>query len=402
MIRTEPELKVGIYSRAAFDTEERAREMVDYLMAQPHFAPNKAGEYEPHRRLTPKRIEQAVASLAALDQQKLDPKRILARFSFVRSRNPSCRFSIEWNNLPHEAFSLSSYRVEDSFVRKAEQLEAWLEFAVGLLERHEAWYAPFCTNEEWVAKNFLEWRTTGGSAPSPKYRVTGSGRGVGAKLEEGIPGIFWGNYFGPFYVDWFGRRKFDDLPCVEKLWLDTGGIFFTTSATPFDWNTPAARQMQQAVLEHLGQDAFFDSETVIARVRQLEPIPHDFKPEQFQTPRRLPDFPFTVEPPRSQRKPIEEQLADARQTFEGQGYTLIEEDEKTLLFQDDEGGILRVTVGVGGTVEFLPGQERPTQRPQPTPETKQPDGVSNAETISKSASALRRLARKLSRLWRNV
>ncbi len=155
--------------------------------------------------------------------------------------------------------------------------------------------------------------------------------------------------------------------------------------------------MQQAVKEHLGADAFFDSETVFARVRQLEPIPNNFEPEQFQTPRRLPDFPFTVRPPRNQRMPIEEQLADARHTFEGQGYTLVEEDEKTLLFHDDEDGILRVTVGVGGTIEFLPGQRAPTERPPLTLGSKQSDGVSDAGTVSKSASVLRRLAQKLSR-----
>ena len=171
-----------------------------------------------------------------------------------------------------------------------------------------------------------------------------------------IPGVFWGNYLGPFYVDWFGRGKFDDLPCVEKRWLDSGGIFFTTASTPFEWNTPAARQLQQAVKEHLGEDAFFDSETVCARVRQLEPIPHNFRPEQFQTPRCLPAFPFTLRPPRNQRMPVEEQLADACRAFEGQGYELIEEEGRTLLFRDDAGGMLRVTVGVGGSVEFLPKQ----------------------------------------------
>ena len=123
-----------------------------------------------------------------------------------------------------------------------------------------------------------------GTHRPPEYRVTGRGGGIGVKLEEGIPGVFWGNYFGPFYVDWFGREKFDDLPCVEKRWLDSGGIFFTTAATPFEWNTPAARQMQQAVKDHLGREAFFDSETVIARVRQLEPIPDYSEPEQFQSP----------------------------------------------------------------------------------------------------------------------
>ena len=319
-------------------------------------------------------------------KQEFYPDGTWSHIILERTRSPYSHCWLEWSTLPHKAFSNSSYVVEDSFLRKAEQLKEWLEFTAGLLERHEAWYARFALDEENKAKNYLKWRTTGGRAPSLKYRITGRQGGVGVKVEEGIPGVFWGNYFGPFYVNWFGREKFDDLPCVEKRWLDSGGIFFTTTATPFDWNTPAARQMQQAVKEHLGQDAFFDSDTVFARVHELEPIPRDFNPEQFQTPRRLPDFPFTVEPPRSQRMPIEEQLADARQTFEGQGYTLIEEDEKTLLFHDDEGGILRVTAGVGGTIEFLPGQERPTQRPQPTPGTEQPEGVSSVESVSKSAS----------------
>ena len=39
-----PMFNLWIYTRAVFDTEERAREMVDYLLAQPRFAPNKAGE----------------------------------------------------------------------------------------------------------------------------------------------------------------------------------------------------------------------------------------------------------------------------------------------------------------------------------------------------------------------
>ena len=356
MTENEPILKLWIYSRATFDTVERAREMVDYLLSQPRFAPDKAGEYEPYRRLTPKRVEETVASLAAVANQELDPERVRAMVIFERRRNPSCTFRVEWNNLPHRAFSLSSYRVEDSFLWKAEQLEAWLEFTAGLLQRHEAWYARFTLDEESFAKNYLKWSTAGGHAPSSEYRVTGRGGGIGVKLEEGISGVFWGNYFGPFYVDWFGREKFDDLPCVEKRWLDTGGIFFTTTSKPFDWNTAAARQLQQAVKEHLGGDAFFDSETVFARVRQLEPIPHNFAPEQFQTPRRLPGFPFTVRPPRNQRMPIEEQVADACRAFESQGYELIEEEGRRLLFRDDAGGMLRVTVGVGGSVEFLPKQ----------------------------------------------
>ena len=171
MMEDKPVFKLRIYSRATFDTEERAREMVDYLLAQPRFAPNKAGEYEPYRRLTPKRVEEAITSLAAIAKQEIYPDGTYAMLDFIRSRNPACSFFVEWSNLPHTAFSLSSYIIDDRFVRKAEQLEEWMEFAAGLLDRHEAWYARFTLDEESNAKNYLDWSTTGGHAPS---RSTGS------------------------------------------------------------------------------------------------------------------------------------------------------------------------------------------------------------------------------------
>ena len=354
MIQILPELALDIYSRVAFDTEERAREMINYLLAHPRFAPDRAGEYEPLRRLTPERIEEAVASLVNRAGQERKPDRVFSDYIFARKRRPSCSFSVRWDRLPHVAFTLSWYSVEDEFVKKTEHLNEWLNFTVGLLDRHEAWYARYALDAESHVKNFLEWRTTGGRAPSPKYRVTGMSRGVGMKLERGIPGVYWGNYFSPFYIDWLGRGKFKDLPCVEKRWLDSGGVFFTTAPTPFDWNTPAARQIQQAVKERLGEDAFYDFETVRTCVREREPLPHRMEPEECQPPRRVPDFPFTLSPPHSQTMPIEEQLADARSRFESQGYALIEEDGRTLLFRDESGGMLRVTVGEGGSIESMP------------------------------------------------
>ena len=356
MIQIRHELNVTIYSRIAFDTEERAREIVNYLLAHPRFTPDRAGEYEPLRRLTPERVEQAVAFIVNRAGQERNPERVFSHVIFARKRRPSCSFSVRWDWLPHVAFTPSWYKIEDEFVQMTECLNEWLSFTVGLLDRHDAWYARYALDEERHTNNFLEWRTTGGCAPSSKYRVTGRAGGVGVKLEKGIPGVYWGNYFGAFYVDWLGREKFKELPCVEKRWLDNGGIFFTTAPTPFDWNTPAARQLQQSVKEHLGEDAFYDYETVRACVRELEPLPDRVEPEQFQTPRRVPDFPFTFSPPHSQTKPIEEQLAEARQAFESQGYTLVEEDGRTLLLRDESGGILRVTVGEGGSIEFLPQQ----------------------------------------------
>ncbi len=346
-----PGLRTWIYSRATFDTEERAREIVRYLLNHPQFAPTHFGEYEPLHRLTSDRMEQAIAMVVNRAGQELDSERVFSMVLFERRRRPRCSYTLEWSKLPHEAFATSGYIIDEEFVREQGQLVRWLDFAFGLLSFHQAWYALLALGVETHKKNFLVWRTQHPRAKDPVRGVT-TMRGVGVKLEKGIPGIYWGNYFGPFYVDWFGREKFETLPCVEKRWLDTGGIFFTTAPTPFDWDTPQARQLQQEVKKHLGADAFFDMETVRWLIRELEPIPEAMKPEQFQPPRRLPEFPFTVEAPKY--KAIEEEIEDARRYFTGQGYEEVSVEGRTITFRDARGGILRVTVGAGGTVAYQP------------------------------------------------
>lgn len=346
-----PQFNLDTYSRATFDTEERAREVVNYLLAYPRFTPNRFGECEPFRRLTPEWVEQVVSLIVNRAGQELDPERVHSMVHFERTRHPECSCTVAWSKLPHRAFSLSWYIVKEDFIQEQSHLAEWLEFAFGLLRLHEAWYARFALDVESLQKNFLIWRRQHPRAKDPQQGVE-CARGVGVDLEKGIPGVYWGNYFGPFYVEWFGREKFETLSCVEKRWLDTGGIFFTTAPTPFDWDTAEARQLQQAVKEHLGADAFFDMETVRRVVRELEPLPETMEPEQLQPPRRIPEFPFQVEPPRY--KPIEEELKEARHYFERQGYTVEKVEGRTITFRDAQGGILRVTVGPGGWVEYQP------------------------------------------------
>jgi len=219
-----------------------------------------------------------------------------------------------------------------------------------MLKLHDAWYAAFALSAEKHEKNFLHWYIQHPHARNPEKGVETAGA-VGVALHEGIPGVYWGNYFGPFYVDWFGREKFERLPCVEKHWLDTGGIFFTTAPTPFDWDTSDTRQLQKTVKQHLGVDAFFDINIVRQLLAELGPIPEHLRPDDLQ-PRRVPEFPFKIEPP--PRHPPEEEIKEIFHFFGSRGFTFIGIEGDTLIFHDAKGGIARVTVGPMRKVEYQP------------------------------------------------
>jgi hypothetical protein len=131
-----------------------------------------------------------------------------------------------------------------------------------------------------------------------------------------------------------------------------GGIFFTTAASPFDWETVEVRRLQQAVKEHLDADSFFDMETVQLVLSELGPIPENVQPEQLQPPRRIPEFPFKVEAVK--RKSPQEEAIEARHYFESQGFILVREEAGALIFRGKKGGITRITFEPEARIEHFP------------------------------------------------
>lgn len=80
----------------------------------------------------------------------------------------------------------------------------------------------------------------------------------GVHLKEGLPGIYWANFFGPVYVELFGKEKFLTVPAYHKEELPDGGFFLLTSASPFDYGKPEVHELEEKIIDHLGREAFFE------------------------------------------------------------------------------------------------------------------------------------------------
>jgi len=284
----QPELKIYIYSRKVFDTTEKAEQLLDYLMSSELFAPTHYSEDTPPGLIQEENRPDIIEMITRSSIQKKRPKGINSNTLLKRENYPEGTYRIRWSTLPHHIFRMSAYYINKDVATNPQSLKQWVDFVMGLIKLHEAWYAIIGLNEEQREKNFLTWRVQ-----YPKV-VASSRSGVGLKLEEGFPGIYWGSYFQAWYVDWFGREKFETIPCYEKQWFDDGSVFFTIAPSPFDWNTPEARQNETAIKEQLGKRAFFDMETV-RRVMAEAPVEHATRPESVQSPRWIPNYPFPAE-----------------------------------------------------------------------------------------------------------
>jgi hypothetical protein len=73
-------------------------------------------------------------------------------------------------------------------------------------------------------------------------------------LKKGLPGIYWGNFIGPNFVEKLGRDKLLSIPCYRRIEFDDGGLFFALS--PNYEVTAEMRKQQQEIRDLLGEGSF--------------------------------------------------------------------------------------------------------------------------------------------------
>ncbi len=327
-------LEFTSYGRADLRRPGHARALLGYIARHPGFIPDCCGSTEPFR---PFDLEAAIAALLAGAESDA-----FGDVFLERRRCPKYLFHLMWyhNDAP---FHVSGYSIEEKWIASSARLEEWLTFCFSLLPLHETWYGHWALTRETEAKQKLTWRAPQGARGHRRGSVLESL--FGGELAKGIPGVFWGNYFGPFYVNWYGREKIQSLPCVEKRDLPDGGIFFTTAPTPFDWDKPEWRRLQRQVMVHLGADTFFDMDAFRERVRRELGSPGIDDPAQLLPKCCVPEFPFPTQPRQRGAATPEERRAEAIRFQESMGLRLVAEPEAgVLVFEGPRGERVEIDV----------------------------------------------------------
>lgn len=279
-------METWIYSRAKFDTKEKAEKLLRTIYSYDEFTPERwSWGTEPVRnKFSKDDLEGPIEALINKVGNEFDPENIGGELLMKRTKEkPRLWCAPKWERYQYYPFGISSYNIAESYVKNKENLEKWLDYNHKLVEVHNGWFGFIATRDESEYKIVVRYKRHDGVV---------IGASPGTQLGYNIPGVFWGNYFGKFYIDWFGRDKFDTLPRVTKKDLPNGAIFFTTAETPWDWNTEECRRLQRKVMEHLGKDAFFDIEQLRKDVEEKLGKGGITELEQLIPKHRVPEFPF--------------------------------------------------------------------------------------------------------------
>jgi len=235
--------------------EEQASRVFDLFSETPLLHPDKLGPYEPLSLRFEDTSRQEFVDLL------MEERSMIA----VRDRSPSQ--TILWSNSksPRKA-SVFSHNISLK-EQRSDWLETFISYSWTMFDLLRPPYAYVCCESDYRAKNVIDNENLHAA--------------VGIDLQKYLPGIYWANFFGPRYIDFFGEDQLLSAPAHDVQWIDDAGILLLLSDSPFDYAETEVRKREDAVVDHLGRDAFFfksDSDDKTYRAPDVSDLPQ-FSPE---------------------------------------------------------------------------------------------------------------------------
>ena len=236
-----------LYTTKSIKGEETAKRYFD-ILGQHGFRLEKIGQSEPVRQTYS--LEEAISVWTREEEGcYVEDGGMVGKTGSIigKSSKPRSFIQMRWWDCPNQVnLNWVSLNIADNWVdKRVSEVTAIFNGLVGILQ--------------------AEYGFIGHDDTVHRQHVTGS-------LETRLPGVFWVNYFGPRYVEFFTEEKIKIFPwhSIEKL---NGGLVTTLSDSP---NKPLLTdEFENAAKIHLGSDSFGDAVEYLKnpRIEQRRRVP---------------------------------------------------------------------------------------------------------------------------------
>lgn len=145
---------------------------------------------------------------------------------------------------------------------------------------------------------------------------------------ERLPGIYWANFFGQPYIDFFGRERLLATPCHEVREINENLILLLTAESPFQPEMLENDDIPDLIKKYLNQKAFAG-------------------PRFPDKPCEVPEFDFSDIRPKPESfiaETPEQKLNRIVAELEAKGYKLIDRAQNQLTFQGEDSSVAVVNV----------------------------------------------------------
>lgn len=226
-------------------TPVTAKKVYRLLKKHKLFTPERFDEYEPLRKFIEEEGEIGFTK-AWMNQSGTAFGEVMWRRRF----SPKGGGSVYIEFGPYAKDNAISQSIHEAICKKENAISRLLDFATELFTELKMTYGIIHHEKDWEEKNMLI------KVPQPDDSLIT--KAVGVDWEKYLPGVYWCNFFGKEYVEWFGRKKVLSTPCLDLKELEYGGVRILTYENPLVYQTKEALEAERKIIKHLGEDAFFD------------------------------------------------------------------------------------------------------------------------------------------------
>lgn len=159
-------------------------------------------------------------------------------------KEPNFRFDMQWWRHPSKKSinNICFYMSQKYFTKKQGVLIDLFKYSIVLFD---AFYG-YISHE----------------LPQERQHVTGS-------IETRMPGVFWCNFFGNKYVDFFGKKRLLSFPWYKTDAIDNLGIICFLSESPHK-ELLVSDEIERRAQIHLGIDSFGDLEEYVNNPTKIQ------------------------------------------------------------------------------------------------------------------------------------
>jgi hypothetical protein len=239
-----------IYTTRHIGTREYAKRFLK-ILEKYDLLPDKIGEYEPLKKAYS--LEEAI-NMWMIDGGTMPDYR---RGDLIgKKKEPNVRFDAIWNIGERARVNyIAIWFTRNSFRQLRGDVDNLFK---DLIMTMDSFYST-------ISNFYIEAR----------QHVTGT-------IEERMSGIFWCNYFGEVYVNFFGRDKILSAPWFKIVMLDQNRIITYLTKEPNDKKLVESTELEDRFKEYLGKDSFGD--VAVWRAANILP-PND--PTQYRNVPKL-------------------------------------------------------------------------------------------------------------------
>jgi hypothetical protein len=243
--------------------------------------------------------------LSPVIEEWLAPKESKYLF-FARKRPAPAEMWLSMDRFERAKFNYFHAYISDKYFKKAGQEKELLDLITNICLTTDAVYG-------FIAHKTQE------SGQSPELTPA-----------ERLPGIYWANFFGQPYIDFFGRKKLLETPCYEVREINENLILLLTAESPLQPEMLENDNVPNLIKSYLNQNAFAG-------------------PRFPDKPCKVPKFDFSDLRPKAEAfvETPAQKLDRIVVELEAKGYKLINQSRNQLTFRGRDNSIVVVNLKTG-------------------------------------------------------